>query len=205
MKERSLFSSLKLFYNAFEYFPCWHFMDSIMTWWALLFCLYRWLYLHSIWSSIFNVNIGCSRFWNLILSLVLSMYHSAALFVFLCFSVFSIGLCCLYCFLWVLSPVIVLQRIWFGYLQYLPCNNHLTVVIVFTTTGSSLNYFALVTTLCGLGIGSACMSLPAIWSFWIRSKICSWICIVFTFWALLLGCPALLWPISLITRFPLFD
>ena len=52
--------------------------------------IYRWLYLQSIWSSIFNVNIGCSRFCNLILSLVLSMYHSAALFVFLRFSVYLV-------------------------------------------------------------------------------------------------------------------
>jgi hypothetical protein len=41
--------------------------------------------------------------------------------------------------------------------------------------------FAFVTILCGLRKGLARMSLPTVWSFWTKSKICSFICIVFIF------------------------
>ena len=93
--------------------------------------------------------------------------------------------------------VVVFQWLQFGFLQYLPCNNYLTVVVAFTTNDSFIEFF------CKLPCAalkkvrlvysfSGIKPLPAIWSFWTGAIIYFWIYIAFTIWALLSGCPLLL-------------
>jgi hypothetical protein len=65
------------------------------------------------------------------------------------------------------------------FLQCLPYNNHLTVVVVFITNDSLQSSFAFVTTLRGPEKSLAHMSLFAVWSLWTRSR--TYLCIYTAF------------------------
>jgi hypothetical protein len=71
-----------------------------------------------------------------------------------------------------------MNPIWF--LQCLPYNNHLMVVVVFTKNDSLQSSFAFVTTLVDPEKSLTRMSLFAVWSLWTKSITYLCICTAFT-------------------------